>query len=152
MDAWAQCSSVRKLPQVILPSVILTGGIFCWKTRLLSINPHYPTGLRSSGGIVTEERGKRYLVGKRWLVFLMACQWQVVRRALESAGFSCVALSNVCQWLSEAEVESTEATASSSLPPFLSQNTTVTPAPDMLTLGASLGCPQSPKIKYEDLG
>lgn len=85
-------------------------------------------------------------------MFLMACQWQVVRRALESAGFSCAALSNACQWLSEAEVESTEATASSSLPPFLSQNTTVTPAPDMLTLGASLGCPQSPKIKYEDLG
>lgn len=85
-------------------------------------------------------------------MFLMACQWQVVRTALESAGFSCVALSNVCQWLSEAEVESTEATASSSLPPFLSQSTTVTPAPDMLTLGASLGCPQSPKIKYEDLG
>lgn len=64
----------KKITASHSPSVILRGGIVCWKTQLLSINLRKPTGLQSFGGggnVVTEETGKRSLCGKGWLVFLM---------------------------------------------------------------------------------
>lgn len=81
--AWMPEPSVLRWENYRESSAIcdLMGGIFCWKTRLLSINLHaLPHRSPELWGVVTEE------TGKRCVVFLVACQRQVVSTALQSVG------------------------------------------------------------------
>lgn len=127
LDAWAQCSSVRKLPQVISPSGILMGGIFCWKTQLLSINLHCPNRPPELRGMLLQEEWEgRLFCGEEMISVVDGLSEagsgsRGVSTALESARCS------ACQLPSNAETESSAPMASGGPPACSSQTITVTP-------------------------